>query len=51
MDIRTKEELKRDGDYTPVYWQKLKEERGWLTTRHGQKAPKKHREPKAKATQ
>jgi hypothetical protein len=44
MDNRSKEELKRDGDYTPAYWQTLKEERGWTKKRHGQPHPRKRRE-------
>ena len=39
MDQRSKEELKRDGDYTPEYWRKLKAERGWTTEKHGQRKP------------
>lgn len=42
-DERSKEQLKRDGDYTPDYWRKLKQERGWSTEKHGQKPPRKGR--------
>lgn len=34
-DLRSKEELKAAGDYTPRYWLMLKEERGWITKPHG----------------
>ena len=43
-DTRTKEQLKRDGDYTPARWRKLKVERGWELRRHGQRKPRKWRE-------
>lgn len=43
-DDRSKEQLKRDGDYTPEYWQRLKRERGWSTEAHGQGSPRKWRQ-------
>ena len=49
MDNRSKEELKHDGDYTPEYWHKLKQERGWSLEKHGQNKPKKQGTPRPRA--
>lgn len=47
QDTRSKEQLKRDGEYTPQYWRKLKAQRGWSLEAHGQNRPPKWRESNA----
>jgi hypothetical protein len=37
-----KEEMKRDGIYTPDDYRAIKRDMGWLTEKHGSRKPKKY---------